>query len=98
MLHCRPGAPMKGAVHLHLIRLQQRWRDPLLTTLTVLSALMLFVIAPLQALLVVSGSLQPVVWVLLAIALSVLAAILRIAHSGLALYSDAAAWVILGTS
>ena len=30
-------------------RLQARWRDPLLTTLTVMLALMLFVLAPLHA-------------------------------------------------
>ena len=107
---------MAVPIHLHLMRLQQRWRDPLLTTLTVLLALMLFVLAPLQAagairsdgfglalvalsaaaLLVVSGSLLPVLWVLLAVALSVLAALLRIGHSRFALYYDAAAWVILG--
>src|SRR5262249_26305340 len=44
------------------------------------------------------GSLLPVLWTLLAVALSVLAAVLRVAHSGLALYIDAAAWVILGLS
>jgi hypothetical protein len=40
---------MNGALHLYLMGLQRRWRDPLLTALTVLLALMLFVIAPLQA-------------------------------------------------
>jgi hypothetical protein len=33
----------------HLDRLRERWNDPLLTTLTVLLILMLFVFAPLQA-------------------------------------------------
>jgi hypothetical protein len=109
---------MNGALYLYVMGLQRRWRDPLLTVLTVLLALLLSVIAPLQAagairsdgigfalvvvaaaaLLVVSGSLVPVLWTLLAVALSVLAAVLRVAHSGLALYSDAAAWVILGLS
>lgn len=32
-----------------LARLRERWSDPLLTTLTVLLMLMLFVFAPLQA-------------------------------------------------
>jgi hypothetical protein len=109
---------MIGALHLRLMHLQQRWRDPLLTTLAILLVLMLFVIAPLQAtgairsegfgfalialsaaaLLVVSGRLLPVVWAVLAVALSVLAAILRIRHSSLALYADATASVILGIS
>jgi hypothetical protein len=40
---------MNVALHLYLMGLQRRWRDPLLTALTVLLALMLFVIAPLQA-------------------------------------------------
>jgi Ion channel len=40
---------MNGALHLYLMGLRRRWRDPLLTALTVLLALMLFVIAPLQA-------------------------------------------------
>lgn len=41
---------MNGALHLYLMGLQRRWRDPLLTALTVLMALMLFVIAPYRRL------------------------------------------------
>jgi Ion channel len=40
---------MIGALHLSLLGLQRRWRDPLLSVLAVLLALMLFVVAPLQA-------------------------------------------------
>ena len=37
------------AVKARFSRLQTRWRDPLLTTLTIMLAVMLFVLAPLQA-------------------------------------------------
>jgi len=37
------------AVKAGFSRLQMRWRDPLLTTLTIMLAVMLFVLAPLQA-------------------------------------------------
>ena len=40
---------MNGALQVYLMGLQRRWRDPLLTALTALLALLLFVIAPLQA-------------------------------------------------
>ena len=40
---------MIDALHAYLMGLQGRWRDPLLTALTALLALLLFVIAPLQA-------------------------------------------------
>jgi hypothetical protein len=40
---------MNGALQVYLMGLQRRWRDPLLTALTVLLALLLFIIAPLQA-------------------------------------------------
>jgi hypothetical protein len=113
-----PSAPMNGEISVRFMRFRQRWRDPLLTALTVLLVLMLFVIAPLQAaraitsdgfglalialgtaaLFLVSENLLPVLWVLLAVALSVLAAVLRAGHSGLALYGDATAWAILSVS
>ena len=40
---------MNESVTSSLSRLRERWRDPLLTTLTLLLALLMFVLAPLQA-------------------------------------------------
>ncbi len=44
----RPGAESRDA-HKRFRHLQERWRDPLLTVLTLLLALLMFVIAPLHA-------------------------------------------------
>jgi Ion channel len=97
--------------------LQERLRDPLLTALTVMFAILMFVVAPLQAMgvlaahhfgivfalllvvavFVVSGSPAAVAATLVAVALTVIATLLRLRQpSHLDVYLEATAWLITG--
>jgi hypothetical protein len=101
----------------HFRRLQERLRDPLLTALTILLAIFMFVLAPLQAtgllaahyfgiafapvliaaIFVVSRSPAAVVAILVALAIIVVATVLRLSQpSVLDVYLDASAWMIIG--
>jgi hypothetical protein len=98
-------------------RLRERLTDPLLTALTVMLAILMFVIAPLQAVgvfgahhfgfafglvlvvavFVVSGSVVALTTTLFAVALVVVATILRLRQpSATDIYLDASAWLIAG--
>jgi VanZ family protein len=98
-------------------RLQERLRDPLLTALTILLAILMFAVAPLQAMgliaahhfgiafalvliatiFVVSSSPAAVTATLVAVALIVVATLLRLRQpSRLDIYLDASAWMITG--
>ncbi|MDE2377802.1 potassium channel family protein [Bradyrhizobium sp.] len=98
---------------------RERWADPLLTALTILLVIMMFVVAPLQALgifafqvselllalllvggiFVISGSPAAVVAMLVALAMIVTGAILRLrSPSILDLNLFAASWLIVGTT
>jgi hypothetical protein len=100
-------------------QLRERWADPALTVLTVLMVIMMFVVAPLQALglfafqvselvlalllivgiFVISGSPFAVVGMLIALAMIVTGAILRIrSPSILDLNLFAGSWFIVGTT
>jgi len=100
-----------------LYYLQKRLGDPVLTSLTAMLAILLFVVAPLQAsgvlaahwfgiafglmlvaaVLIVSRSVAAIVFILFAIALIVIATILRLWRpSAIDLYLDACAWLITG--
>jgi hypothetical protein len=93
-----------------LRRLQKHYSDPLLTALTVLLAVLLFVVGPLQATgvvaahlfgiafgLIVSSSRVALVAILVAVSLIVLATVLRIRQPSAAdIYLDATAWLITG--
>jgi hypothetical protein len=95
----------------------ERLRHPLLTALTIMLAVLMFVVGPLQAagvvaahgfgiafslvlvatVFVVSGSVLAVATILVAIALAILATILRLQQPSLAVvYLDAGAWLIAG--
>ena len=97
--------------------LQERLRDPLLTALTAMLGVLLFMVAPLQAsgvlaahwfgiafglvlvaaVLIMSRSVTAIASIFLAIALIVIATVLRLRHpSAVDLYLDASAWLILG--
>jgi hypothetical protein len=94
---------------------QDRYSEPLLTALTIMLAVLLFVVGPLQAagyggahyfgiafgpvlvaaVFVVSGSRVAFVAILVAVALIVVATLLRLRHpSAVDIYLDAAAWLI----
>lgn len=98
-------------------RLRERLGDPLLTALTVMLAVVMFVIAPLQAVgfvgahhfglafglvlvvavFVVSGSVVALTATLFAVALVLVATILRVRQpSTIDIYLDATAWLIAG--
>jgi len=98
-------------------RLQDRYRDPLLTALTIMLAVLLFVVAPLQAagvvaahqfgiafglvlvaaVFIVSGSRVAVGAILFAVALILVATVLRLRQPSIVdIYLDAAAWLIAG--
>jgi hypothetical protein len=100
-----------------LKRAQDQWRDPLLTTLTILLILLLFVVAPLHAagtiharaygigialvlvggVFIMSGSALAVIAMLVAIGLSITAALLPFReNANLDLHLEAAAWVTIG--
>ena len=100
-----------------LKQVQDRWRDSLLTTLTVLLILLLFVVAPLHAdgtiharaygtgialvlvagVFIMSGSVLAVMAMLVAIGLTITAALLPFREDAkLDLHLDAAAWVTIG--
>lgn len=100
-----------------LKQLQDRWRDPLLTTLTMLLILLLFVAAPLHAegtiharafgtgialvlvagVFIMSGSVLAVTAMLVAIGLTITAALLHFREDAvLDLHLEAAAWVTIG--
>jgi hypothetical protein len=97
--------------------LQERYSDPLLTALTIMLAVLLFVVGPLQAagvvaahhfaiafglvlvaaVFIVSGSGVALAAILVAVALIVLATVLRLRQpSPIDIYLDAAAWLITG--
>jgi hypothetical protein len=99
--------------------LQERLGDPVLTVLTAMLAVLLFVVAPLQAsgvlgahwfgiafglilvaaVLIVSRSVTAIVVILFAIALIIIATVLRLRHpSAVDLYLDASAWLITGVT
>ena len=98
-------------------RLQEQYADPLLTALTVMLAVLLFVVGPLQAagvmtahlfgiafglvlvaaVFIVSGSRVALAAILAAVALIVLATVLRLRHPSVVdIYLDAVAWLIAG--
>jgi Ion channel len=100
-------------------RLRERCSDPLLTALTIMLAILLFVVGPLQAagvanahhfaiafgfvlvvaVFIVSGSGAALAGILTAVALIVVATVLRLRHpSALDIYLDAAAWLIAGVT
>jgi Ion channel len=100
-----------------LKRAQDQWRDPLLTTLTILLILLLFVAAPLHAagmiharaygtgialilaagVFIMSGSVLAVIAMLVAIGLTITAALLPFREDAtLDLHLEAAAWVTIG--
>src|SRR5271168_2241313 len=97
--------------------LQEQYSDPLLTALTIMLALLLFVVGPLQAagvvaahqfgiafglvlvaaVFIVSGSGVALAAVLFAVALIVLATVLRLKQpSVIDIYLDSTAWLITG--
>jgi hypothetical protein len=97
--------------------LHERYSDPLLTALTIMLAVLLFVVGPLQAagvvaahhfaiafglvlvaaVFIVSGSGVALAAILVAVALIVLATVLRLRQpSPIDIYLDAAAWLITG--
>jgi len=99
------------------VRLRERLSDPLLTALTVMLAVLMFVVGPLQAVgvfgahhfglafglmlvvsvFVVSGSVVALTATLFAVALVVVATILRLRQpSAIDIYLDASAWLIAG--
>ena len=98
-------------------RIQERLGDPLLTALTIMLAVLLFVVAPLQAegivaahnfgiafglvlvaaVFIVSGSGLAVAAILFAIALVVVATVLRLRQPSIIdIYLEASAWMISG--
>ena len=98
-------------------RLQQRLTDPLVTALTIMLAILMFVVGPLQAagyvqaqhfgiafafvlvaaVFIVSGSALAVGAILTAIALILVATVLRLRYpSNLDIFLDASAWLIAG--
>jgi hypothetical protein len=104
---------------MNLDRLRDRWADPLLTALTILLVVMLFVVAPLQAqgifafqvfelvlalflvggVFFMSGSRWAVIAMLVALAMVVTGAVLRIrSPSILDLNLFAASWLIMGAT
>jgi hypothetical protein len=97
--------------------LQERYSDPLLTALTIMLAILLFVVGPLQAagvteahhfgiafglvlvaaVFIVSGSGIALAAILVAVALVILATVLRLSRpSAVDIYLDAASWLITG--
>jgi hypothetical protein len=104
---------------MNLDQLRDRWADPLLTALTILLVVMLFVVAPLQAqgifafqvfelvlalflvggVFFMSGSRWAVIAMLVALAMVVTGAVLRIrSPSILDLNLFAASWLIMGAT
>jgi len=98
-------------------RLQERWSDPLLTALTIMLGVLLFVIGPMQAagvvaahhfgiafglvliaaVFIVSESRIAVAAILTAVALIVVATVMRLRQpSTVDIYLDAIAWLITG--
>jgi ion channel len=114
MSFCAELQSMKGP---KAVQLRERFSDPLLTALTIMLAILLFVMGPLQAagvveahhfaiafgfvmvaaVFIVSGSPVALAAILAAVALVVLATLLRTRQpSVIDIYLDAAAWLIAG--